>query len=123
MARPHCAGGHGQGIGDELLAHVLGHRVAQQPSGVEVEHRGQVEPALAGGDVMSPTQATSGHSDRSIGPSNPAKVATPLARMVVRTLAGLYTPTMPWARISRSTCLWLVGRPRRASSVVMRGLP
>jgi len=36
------AGGHGEGVGDQLGAHVVGHRVAQQPSAAEVDHRREV---------------------------------------------------------------------------------
>jgi len=39
------AGGHGEGVGDEVGAHVVGHRVAEQPAGSEIDHRGQIEPA------------------------------------------------------------------------------
>lgn len=30
--------GHGQGVEDELGAHVVGHRVAAHPAGAEIEH-------------------------------------------------------------------------------------
>ena len=43
--------GHAEGVEDELGAHVVGHRVAEQPAGAEIEHRRQVQPALTGGDV------------------------------------------------------------------------
>jgi hypothetical protein len=49
--------GHGQRVEDELGAHVVGHRVAQQPTGPQVEDRRQVEPAFSGrdvGDVLAP---------------------------------------------------------------------
>ena len=48
---------HAQGVGYELGAHVVGHGVADQATGAEIEHGGQVEPALVGadvGDVPSP---------------------------------------------------------------------
>ena len=48
---------HLQGVEDELGAHVVGHRVAQQPPRPEVEDRRQVQPALPGrdvGDVLAP---------------------------------------------------------------------
>jgi len=44
-------GGHGERVEDELGAHVLGHRVAQQSPAAQVEDRRQVEPALTGRDV------------------------------------------------------------------------
>jgi hypothetical protein len=42
---------HAERVEDELGAHVIGHGVAQQPAAAEVEHRGEEQPALAGGDV------------------------------------------------------------------------
>ena len=47
-----AAGGHGsvQGIADQLRVVVGAHRVAQQAAGGQVDDRGQVQPALVGGD-------------------------------------------------------------------------
>ena len=61
-----------------------------------------------------------------VGVDSPAAAGTrdrAPAGIVVRTLAGLCTPTTPWTRISRSTRSWFTVRPRRASSVVARGAP
>ena len=50
-------GGHVDGVGDELGAHVIGDRPADDPSGPGVDDDGEVDPALAGavlGDVLHP---------------------------------------------------------------------
>lgn len=44
------------------------------------------------------------------------------AGIVVRTFLRRCTPTMPDRRISRSTRLWLTGRPSSRSSAVILGL-
>ena len=44
-------GGHGEGVTDQVGAHVLGHRPADHLFGAAIDDRGQVEPALPGLDV------------------------------------------------------------------------
>jgi hypothetical protein len=44
-------GCHLERVGDELGAHVCGHRVAQQATRTEVEHRRDVQPAFTARDV------------------------------------------------------------------------
>ena len=54
--------GHLQRVGDELGAHVLGHRPADDPSAVGVLHGCEVEPPLPGpqvGDVRDPQHVRS----------------------------------------------------------------
>jgi hypothetical protein len=43
--------GIGEGVGGQFGAQVIGHGVAGDPAGGNVDDGGQVEPALAGGDV------------------------------------------------------------------------
>src|SRR5665647_271663 len=45
--------GHGDRVADQVGAHVLGHRPADNGLGVAVDHRGQVEPAGPGTDVRN----------------------------------------------------------------------
>src|SRR5512144_3116979 len=52
LRRPAPAHGHLQRRDDELLAHVAGHRPADDPAAEEVLHRGQVQPTLAGLDLL-----------------------------------------------------------------------
>ncbi len=54
---PAAQGGHVDRVGDELGAHVIGDRPADDPSGPGVDDDGEVDPALAGavlGDVLHP---------------------------------------------------------------------
>lgn len=46
--------GEGDGVGDELRAHVCGQGVADDFTGVQVDGGGQVEPTLVGGQVGDP---------------------------------------------------------------------
>jgi hypothetical protein len=48
---PAASDGHLQRVGDELGAHVLGHRPPDDPSGVGVLDGGEVEPALPGSEI------------------------------------------------------------------------
>lgn len=45
------AGGQGDRVAGQLGAHVLGHRVLDDLTGVQVDHGSQVQPALLGGQV------------------------------------------------------------------------
>ncbi len=72
---------------------------------------------------MSPTQATSGLPGAKRRPIRSGSGGACSAGMVVRTLAGLCTPAIPWRRIRRSIRLWFTFQPLRASSSVMRGSP
>lgn len=119
-----CPGGHGQGIGDEFGAHVIGHRIAQPAARAQIEHRGQIQPPLTGrdvGDVANPGDI------RLAGIEPPADQVRQgrgvLGWIVVRTFAGLWTPTMAWIRMSRSTRSWFTSKPWARSSAVMRGWP
>ena len=49
--RPAPLDGHLQRVDDELRAHVVGHRPADDPAAVGVLDRGQVQPALPGPQV------------------------------------------------------------------------
>ena len=42
------SGGHLERVGDELGAHVVGHRVAEQATRTEIEHRRDVQPSFTG---------------------------------------------------------------------------
>lgn len=48
-----AAGSYGgvQTLGDEVGAQMLGHGAVQQPAGTDIEHGGQVQPSLLGGDA------------------------------------------------------------------------
>ena len=77
--------GHAEGVEDELGAHVVGHRVAEQPARAEIEHRRQVQPALAGRDVDTPRrsavkQQLVRRSSRSVGQAASSSHATSLTR-------------------------------------------
>src|SRR3954468_2502940 len=52
LGRPTCLDGHLQRLHHELLAHVGRHCPADDPARVEVLHRGQIQPALAGLDLL-----------------------------------------------------------------------
>ena len=81
------------------------------------------QPSSVGIQVMSPHQATSGRSGSNSRPSRSGAGAAPASGLVkLRRRRGRW-PTMPWARISRSTRLWLARQPRRRSSAVTRGAP
>lgn len=45
--------GHVQGVDDELGAQVVSDRPAHAPSGVDIDHRGAVHPALAGAVLIN----------------------------------------------------------------------
>jgi hypothetical protein len=45
------SGGEVEGVADQVGAHVVGHRVPDHLAGLQVDHRGQTEPALACGHV------------------------------------------------------------------------
>src|SRR5437879_10431970 len=56
--------GHAQGVADELGPHVVGHGPAHHPAGGQVDHGGQVEPALPGPDVGDVAHVDPVHLDR-----------------------------------------------------------
>ena len=59
--------GHLESALDELTAHVVGHRVADDPTTADIEDVGQVEPALAGGYVGDvPAGALPGLADAEV---------------------------------------------------------
>jgi hypothetical protein len=62
--RPAPTNGHLERSDDELGAHVLGHRPADDPAAEEVLHRGQVQPALTGVDLLDVGRP---HAVRSLG--------------------------------------------------------
>jgi hypothetical protein len=45
------SGGHVQGIGDQVGAHMVGHRIADDLPIEAVDHGGQIQPAGPGADV------------------------------------------------------------------------
>jgi hypothetical protein len=63
--------GHGQRFADQLLRQRAVHRPAHDPAGEEVEHDGQMEPALAGadrGDVRHPGAVGGGRPEDALEP-------------------------------------------------------
>lgn len=51
MAGQAASDGEVDGVADEVGAHMVGHRVPDDLAGVQIDHRGQVEPTLPGGQV------------------------------------------------------------------------
>ena len=109
-----AAGGHDQGIDDQVGAHVLGHRVARHLAGGQIDHGGQVQPALPGrqvGDV--PDQRWPG-AGRGEVPAEQVRRAAPPGPARVSAGGAGGSPRMPRWRMIRSTRLRLTRRPARA---------
>ena len=119
--------GVGQGVGDQLGAQVIGDRVADDAAGGDVDHGGQVQPALPGpdvGDVAAPAgvelggvggevaadQVRPGGGGRVGDGGLPPPLRRPAARSRRRASAG--PPACGQWR-----------RPRRRSSACTRGAP
>jgi hypothetical protein len=66
LARRHS---HPERVDDELLAHVSGHRPADDPAAEQVLHRGEVQPALPGADLLDVGRP---HEVRRLRPEVPA---------------------------------------------------
>ena len=89
--RTPMAEGHQQGVGDQLRAHVIGYRPADHLAAGQVDHGGQIGPALPGGQVDTPRrslvkQQSSRGSNRT------------LARRHVRSIRGRSRGTTTGAR-------------------------
>ena len=90
-----------EGVDDELGAHVIGHRPADDPAGEDVLDGGEVEPALPGaqvGDVgdPEPVRAPRRRTSRS---TRSSQTRTPGTRIVVRPGAWATRPERPAWRI------------------------
>ena len=104
--------GHAERVEHESGAHVVGHRVAEQPARAEIEHAGEVQPAFGGGDVgdvLAPRDiglagvegAADEVGDREGGSSEVMKNV--LAERVLRLPADVRTDTnLTWSGIAKS---------------------
>ena len=105
LRRPARLDGHLQRVDDELLAHVGCHRPADDPARVEVLHRGQIQPALAGLDLLDirAHQTRLGASGRKSRPTRSPKGSTPSTGTVQPLRRRRCAPCRPAERISRAT--------------------
>lgn len=111
-------------IAHQLGSHVLGHRVAGDFPGMQVEHGRQIQPAFLSGQVGDV-------ADEPFAGLLGGEVPVDQVRCRCGDGVGLGQgsaapagqPDDPRSRMIRSTRLWLTTRPRRRSSTVTRGQP
>ncbi len=112
--------GHRERLDDQLGAEVVGHRPADDPAGVAVHHRREVQPALPRPDVGDIGRhrrlGSAGLRSRS---TTSAAGRIPGTDTVLRPLRRRVIPDRPAWRISRSTRL----RPTRTPSSILPGRP
>jgi hypothetical protein len=122
---PSAAGGHPQRIHHQGRAVVVGHRVADDLAGRQVQpgFARYSQPSPVAMKVMSPTSFIPGAGAVKSRPSRSGEGTAFLAGRVSDPRLRRVTPAMPRSRITRSTRLRLTRRPGRRSSAWMRGTP
>ena len=93
-----------EGVGDELGPHVLGQGKADDPSALQVDDRGQIDPALPGadvGDVADQAVSTSAPGPKTRPIRSMARLAIGSAMVVLS--RRLARPARPPRRMRRAT--------------------
>jgi hypothetical protein len=109
---PTAGDGHVEGLNDEVGAHLVTRRPADDLAAEDIEDDGEVTSALAGGDVgdvSDPQLVRASRSTRSAAGSADSFLT------VVLNFGRRVTPTMPAPRMSPATRLRLVFSPSRTS--------
>jgi hypothetical protein len=112
------------GVADEFGAHVCGHGVPGDLPVEQVDRGGQIQPALAGGQVGDVAdEPQTGRGGGEVARTRSGTGTAALSCRVSDRRRRRVIPAMPRSRMIRSTRLRLTGRPWRRSSAVTRGDP